>query len=66
MPEAWTGHVIGKMHNNSVTSTEVADHLGVTKAYISMILNGQRAPKDGRERIEGAVNAIIASRKAGK
>ncbi len=64
MPEAWTGRIIGKMHNNSVTSSDVAKQLGVTKAYVSMILNGRRAPKNGRERIEAAVNAIVASRAA--
>lgn len=64
MPEAWTGRVIGKMHNNSVTSSDVANQLGVTKAYVSMILNGHRAPKNGRERIEAAVNTIIANRVA--
>lgn len=63
MPEKWTGELIGKMHNERVTYDEVAAEMGVGKAYISMILNGQRKPADGRERLEAAVDAVIAKRK---
>ena len=44
MPEKWTGALIGKMHNSKITYDEVAAELGVTKCYISMILNGKRNP----------------------
>lgn len=62
MLQAWTGRAIGKMHNNRITYSDVAAELGVSVAYVSMILNGARSPKDGRERIESAVAAIIARR----
>lgn len=39
MPEAWTGNLIGKMHNKGITYDDLAEEMGVTKSYISMILN---------------------------
>ena len=63
MPEKWTGRLVGKMHNEKVTYEELAQELGVTKAYVSMILNGSRKPDGIRERMEGAVDAIIKRRK---
>ncbi len=60
MPEEWTGNLIGKMHNNRITYDALAAKLGVTKPYISMILNGVRKPDGARERLEAAVDALIA------
>ncbi len=62
MVEKWTGRLIGKMHNHGISSADVAKELGVTKAYISMILNGARKPKDSKRRLEGAVDEIIKRR----
>ena len=59
MPEPWTGRLIGHMHNNKVTMTELATHLGWTKGYCSMILNGLRKPRGAREQMEAAVEEII-------
>ena len=63
MVEKWTGRLIGKMHNNGVSITDLAAELGVTKAYVSMILNGARKPPEAKNRLEAAVDAIIARRK---
>lgn len=62
MPEKWTGRLIGKMHNEGITQEDVAAEMGVTKSYISMILNGSRKPDGARSRLEGAVDAIIERR----
>ena len=62
MPEKWTGEVIGRMHNARVRKSEVAEEIGVSKQYITMILNGSRNPKGAREKVEQAVDAIIARR----
>ena len=62
MPEKWTGRLIGEMHNHNVTYEELAAELGVTKPYISMILNGARKPAGIRKRMEEAVKAIIQKR----
>lgn len=63
MPEKWTGRLVGRMHNEKITYEELAEELGVTKAYVSMILNGSRKPEGIRERMEGAVDAIVKRRK---
>lgn len=65
MPEKWTGRLVGKMHNERVTYDELANELGVTKSYVSMILNGARKPDGIRERMEAAVEAVVGKRKAG-
>ena len=58
----WTGHLVGKMHNNRISSNELASKLGYTKDYISMVLNGKKTPKGARERFESAVEEIIKER----
>lgn len=63
MPEKWTGQLIGKMHNSRVTYDEIARKLGVGKAYVSMVLNGARSPKDAKQRFNAAYEAVIAERK---
>lgn len=40
MPDAWTGLLVGKMHNKKITYGMLASRLGVTKGYVSMVLNG--------------------------
>ena len=62
MREKWTGRLIGKMHNNGISYADVAKEVGVTKAYISMILNGARKPKDSKRRLEEAVDSIMCKR----
>ena len=59
MIEKWTGRLIGKMHNHGITLMDVATKLGVTKSYVSMILNGARKPPNARTRLEAAVDEII-------
>ena len=60
MREQWTGDLVGKMHITCVTYDDLAAEMGVTKAYISMILNGSRKPAGIQERMEAALEAIIA------
>ena len=62
MPEKWTGALVGKMHNANVTQEDIAKELGVTKAYVSMILNSKRTPPDAKKRLEEAFRAILAAR----
>lgn len=66
MPEKWTGNLVGRMHNERITYEELGAELGVTKAYVSMILNGRKKPKDAQSRLENALNAILAKRKSGE
>lgn len=64
MLEEWTGHLVGKMHNERVTYEELANELGVTRSYVSMILNGKRSPGGIRQRMEDAVDRLIDRRRA--
>ena len=59
MPEKWTGELIGKMHNHDITRKQLADELGVTKSYVTMILNGSRKTANGREKLEAAYVAVL-------
>lgn len=63
MKPKWTGDLIGKMHNAGITAQDIADELGIGKAYVSMILNGQRSPEGARERLEGAFDNIIKEKR---
>lgn len=63
MVEKWTGRLIGKMHNERIRAEEIATELGITPAYVSMVLNGKRKPPGAKDRFEGAVHAIIEKRK---
>lgn len=59
MPEMWTGDLIGRMHNAKVTKVDIANELGVHKSYISMILNGEKAPKNAETRLNAAFYAVL-------
>ena len=63
MPEKWTGRLIGKMHNERVTMEELGAEMGVTKAYVSMILNSRRKPAGIQERMETAFESVVSKRK---
>lgn len=63
MPEMWTGDLIGRMHNAKVAKADIANEMGVTRSYISMILNGERKPKNAEARFNAAFDAIMARRK---
>jgi predicted transcriptional regulator len=65
MPEKWTGRLVGRMHNEMVSQDDMAEELGVTKAYVSMILHGRRKPDGIRERMETAFESVISKRKDG-
>ena len=62
MPEEWTGNLIALLHNNRISITELAAALGVTKSYVSMVLNGHRNPPGMRKKLEDAAEAIIEER----
>ena len=65
MLEKWTGTIVGKMHVHKLTMEDVAKEMGVTKSYVSMILNGVRKPDGIKKRMEEALDALI-KRKSGK
>ena len=60
MPKEWTGHLVGLMHIHKINNKMLADSIGVTESYISMILNGHRDPPDAEHRFTEAVNKLIS------
>ncbi len=65
MPEKWTGELLMIMHNNKIRRAEVADKLGISKAYTTQILNGLRSPSRMEEKMRAAVDEILAEREKG-
>lgn len=65
MPEKWTGELLMIMHNNKIRRAEVADKLGISKAYTTQILNGLRSPSRMEEKMRAAVEEILAEREKG-
>lgn len=61
-PEKWTGLLIGKMHNNNISQNELAEELGFTKSYVSMVLRGFKRPDLAKTQFNEAVDRIIERR----
>lgn len=64
MPKEWTGNLVGLMHNNNITFSDLADELGVTNRYVSALLNSHKEPSGAEERLTAAVNRIIERKAA--
>lgn len=62
MPEAWTGELIGRMHNARITYDDLASELGCSKPYICMILNGRRKPDGAEQRLNEAFYRVKAKK----
>lgn len=62
MPKKWTGNLVGLMHNEKISFRDLADALGVTNRYVSMVLNGHREPEGAEEKFTAALNRIIEQR----
>lgn len=57
--EAWTGEIVGLLHINNLTQADIAEKMGVTKEYVSMLLNGKKTAKGAEERMRQAINEIL-------
>lgn len=64
MPKEWTGDLVGLMHNKGITNIRLAEKLGVTDRYVSMVLNGHREPEGAEKRFRAAVDELIQGQKA--
>ena len=58
MPAQWTADLIGEMHLARVSKKQLAERLGVTPEYVSMVLNGHRDPDGACARFREALNQI--------
>ena len=64
MPKKWTGDLVGLMHNYRISIQMLADELGVTNRYVSMVLNGHREPTGAEQKFREAVNRIIERKRS--
>ena len=55
----WIGDFVGRMHRNRVTITQIAQEMGVTREYLSLILNGHREPPGIVDRLNEALDSAI-------
>ena len=60
----WIGELVGQMHNNRVSKSQLAEHMGVRREYVSMVLNGHRSPIGAEDRFCTAVAEIIADKQS--
>lgn len=55
----WIGVFVGRMHQYRVTNMQLAQEMGVTREYLSMILNGHREPNGIEQRMNDALDNLI-------
>lgn len=55
----WIGDFVGRMHRHRVTITQIAQEMGVTREYLSLILNGHREPPGIEKRMNDALDSVI-------
>lgn len=60
--EHWIADVIGKMHIHKITTTALAEHMGMSRCHISRVLNGSITPEGTDKKITAAVDEMIAAR----
>lgn len=63
MREAWTGDVVAQMHIYSITQTELARQMSVTRPYINRLLTGSQKVPGAEARCRSAVAEIIRERR---
>ena len=51
---------MGLMHTHKITGIQLAEKLGLTDRYVSMVLNGHREPDGAEQRFKEAVEQIIS------
>lgn len=58
MPKKWTGVLVGFMHEHSITQRQLAEELGFSDKYVSMVLKGHRDPAGAEEKFTAAAKRI--------
>ena len=64
MPAQWTADVVGKMHLLRISKRQIAEQMGVTPEYVSMVLNGHREPEGAEGRFREALAVLIEKKEA--
>ena len=55
----WIGDLVGRMHQYRVKNSQLAQEMGVSREYLSMILNGHREPNGVEQRMNDALDKLI-------
>lgn len=55
MSAQWIAEIIGKMHINSITQKQLAEHLNLTPQYINMLLAGKKTSSKAQIMLEKAL-----------
>ncbi len=63
MPKAWTGKVVGILHTQDISQGELADKMGVTEAYLSMILKSKREPPNIQKKVFEALDSLVKEKR---
>lgn len=50
-----------KMRLHKIKQKDIAEHLGITDVYLSMIFNGKKSPKNFKARLSNAIDEIIST-----
>lgn len=66
LPREWACDLVGRMHKFGIAQKRLAEHLGVTPEYVSMVLNGRREPAKAEEKFCKAVEELIAEMDVGE
>lgn len=57
----WTADLVGQMHKWKISMKQLAEHMGLSREYVSMVLNGHREPAGAELKFRKAVDEIIES-----
>lgn len=60
--DAWIGNAFAKMKLNGITQKALADKMGYTPDYISMIFRGVKSPKGIADKVNKAIDEIIENK----
>ena len=58
MRALWAGQLIGDMYDAHVSARQLADYMGLTPEYVSMVLNGKKTPKGAAQRLRSALQEM--------
>ncbi|MEG1075007.1 MAG: helix-turn-helix transcriptional regulator [Ruthenibacterium sp.] len=59
MSAQWTAAFFGELKCNHISQKLLAEKIGVTPEYVSIILNGKREPKGAESKFRTALDKLI-------
>lgn len=66
MLDVWTGEVVGTMHIHGITVIQLAKKLGVSRGFVSNVLNGKKPLHGAEERFKAALMELIEEQENAK